>query len=650
MRRNVFLMVCLFLGYSTFANYSEKKIVGDDILTRVAEIRKVINSKDWVPSDSVSFHYLTSLLDFIGNHPIDSVLNGLTRELENREIFLVRDYQRIKNPELVAGYVSPQLISTKLKEIEADFFERIALNSIPVPEELFAGSYSDVKLIGEDELERLIVEQHVSFPDSISTLVPLSGLEMNDSLNRRIDSLRYDFLCEARKAYNQQLIQSFRDSVSLRYQSDYLQLQIETAQENYIDSVQKINNKILNRYNDFETIQTNKALKEDIQSLINHVSGIPNELRILNLKNELSLLPLRNDEKWFQWIWLKNAQNDSIGIRIENIDRRSMRMLIDESLNLSKLTIKDAREIDKIKPSEFSDLKLQKVNARKPLLIPWKLVGKAYAGFTQNYINEFWSQGGKSSASALVTFNYVASYSKNKIRWENVADLKLGVIYYLADDDEVTHRNWHKNSDNFEVNSRLGYSAFKKWYYSAEANFKNQIFLGFKSVNDTEPSSAFFSPAYLTFSAGMEYKPGKNFSTFLSPVSLKTTYVTNPAVDETKFGLDEGETSRSRIGISGKIDYSRSVFENVNVKTKNSLFINFGNNSSGEWQFLKLPDFDSETSVDFKVNQFITTQVNFHLIYDKDVESTWVLASGAEVKGTRLQVKEFFTLGFSYKF
>jgi hypothetical protein len=196
----------------------------------------------------------------------------------------------------------------------------------------------------------------------------------------------------------------------------------------------------------------------------------------------------------------------------------------------------------------------------------------------------------------------------------------------------------------------LGYSAFKKWYYSAEANFKNQLFLGFKGLNDSIPSSAFFSPAYLTFSAGLEFKPGKDFSALLSPISLKTTYVTNPLVDETKFGLLEGEDFKSRIGISGKFDYSKSLLENVNLRSKNLLFVNFGNNNSGEWQLLKLPDFDSETSVDFKVNQFVTTQVNFHFIYDKDVESTWETASGTEVKGSRLQIKEFFTLGVSYKF
>jgi hypothetical protein len=79
--------------------------------------------------------------------------------------------------------------------------------------------------------------------------------------------------------------------------------------------------------------------------------------------------------------------------------------------------------------------------------------------------------------------------------------------------------------------------------------------------------------------------------------------------------------------------------ENISFKSKNSMFINYGNNASGELQLFKLPDFDSENSIEFKVNQFITTQVNFHFIYDKDVESRWTTASGEEKKGQGYRLK-----------
>ncbi|HNW50142.1 MAG TPA: DUF3078 domain-containing protein [Prolixibacteraceae bacterium] len=651
MKRFLGGVLCFFVfTLSVSANFSEKRITGDEVKSRIDEIKKIVYSKEWVPADSVSFAYIKCLLDYAENVPVDSALDGLSSELVNRELFFVRDYQKIKNPEELKGYVPRREITQRCEEIEKEIMGQIPLNSIVVPEDSFAGSYPQQKLIGENELDRLVEELRVSDPDVFDQWLMLHAEQLADSLARSADSLQTAFLEEFRRNYNQQLIQSYRDSIAIGYQSKSLRSKISAAQQEYTDSVERINLKILAKHNDSETLRKNKLLKEDVRWLVDYISGIPYSLNVYNLKNEKSAFSLRSDENWYQWIWLKNEQNDSLGIRIESLDRHNVKMLVDESVNLSKLTFKDSREVGRIRPTKSNDLKLKKFTTRTPVLSSWKLVGKSYFGFTQNYINSFWAQGGQSSASALGTFNYVANYAKSKFKWENSADLKLGVVYYLPEEGATTQTNWHKNYDNLEVNSRLGYSAFKKWYYSAEANFKNQLFIGYKNVADTVPSSAFLSPAYLTFSAGLEYKPGKDFSALLSPVSLKTTYVTNPAVDETKFGLSEGETHKSRIGMSGKINYTKSVFENVNLKTQNSIFVNFGNNSDGEWQLLKLPDFDSETSIDFKVNQFITTQVNLHLVYDKDVESTWASASGAEMKGARLQVKEFFTLGFSYKF
>jgi hypothetical protein len=138
-------------------------------------------------------------------------------------------------------------------------------------------------------------------------------------------------------------------------------------------------------------------------------------------------------------------------------------------------------------------------------------------------------------------------------------------------------------------------------------------------------------------------------SVFLSPLSLKTTFVTNSRVDETKFGIPEGKSRKSRVGLTGRLKYSKEVMEDINLETKNSIFVNFGN-KDGEWQFFKMPDIDSETSIEFKVNQFISTHINFHFIYDKEVESTWTDNSGVEQSGTKLQVKQYLTIGAAYNF
>jgi hypothetical protein len=644
-----FVFFLLFF-FSALANHTDSMIIDNNNQKGIEKIKRILESKEWTPTDSTIELQLSALISHLENAPIDSVITDLDSIIENKEILFVRDHQRIKNPEEVIGYIPQSEIARSLKKISTDISTQNPANDIIVPEEHFVGGYPSLGLITEDEVERMINDSIYTFPDSILAIILDPATDDNDSVRCYLDSVCSKMINEARIAYNQNLIQDYRDSITQQYRDNYIQALINSGQKTYLDSAFKVNNEILARYNDAESLRLNRELKEELQTLLFILKREPNQLTIVNLKNEQTTFTLQNDAVWHQWMWLKNSQNDSIGIRIENLDKHKVRMLVDESVNLSRLTLKDALEVGKITPSQSNSHTLSKFVPRNPVLSPWKLVGKAYSGFTQTYINEFWSQGGRSSASALSTFNYAANYLKDKIKWENFFDLKLGVIYYLPEEGIESLRNWHKNSDSFELNSRLGLSAAKKWYYSAEANFKTQLFYGFKSQNDTDPSSAFLSPGYLTFSVGMEYKPDKDFSTFISPISMKTTYVTHPLVDETRFGLANGETYKSRVGISGKIDYSKKVFENVNIKTKNSVFINFGNNRLGESQFLKLPDFDSETSIDFKVNHFITTQVNFHLIYDKDLESSWTSASGAEIKGTRLQVKEFFTLGISYKF
>jgi hypothetical protein len=642
------VLFCFFYSFS-FADI-QKRHVEDNIGRGLEMLKKIIESKEWVPVDSANYFRLLELIAYIESSPIDSVITGLKKDWFEKEIFFVRDYQRIKNPEQVSGYVQQSEIALRLTEIEAYIQEMKPHNAILVPEEIFTGGYAQLNLIGVKELERVINEGIADLSIDIYELLTDPSYAENDSVRNVADSLKMGFLEKSRLEHNQRLIQKYRDSVANEYRKKFIANLVEESQQHYLDSVMKINTAILNRHNDSETLRMNKELKQELKLLITYLSRTPNHVNIYNLNNDHSQISLQNDGIWAKWIWLKNSQNDSIGIRIENLDRQSMRILVDESVNLSRLSAKDALEVDRLRPTNKQDLKLAKVVIRSPELSPWKLIGKAYTGFTQTYINPYWSKGGNSTASALTTFNYTADYKKDKLRWENFFDLKVGLIYYLSEETEAAPRNWHKNSDSFELNSRLVYSAFKKWYYGAEANFKTQLFQGYKNNKEVVPTSAFFSPAYLTFSAGLEYKPRKELAVFLSPVSLKTTYVTNPLVNVKLFGLAEGETYRSRFGLSGKFDYSKSLFENVSLKTKNSIFINYGSSSTGEWQFLKIPDFESETAIDFKVNHFITTQLNFHLIYDKDIESSWTNAAGVAEKGTRLQIKEFFTLGISYRF
>ena len=648
--RIIFLSIFLFFYFNVSVFAVNKRGVSDTILIQLNEVKSILNSGEWEPVDRDQFLRITELISFLENSPIDSVILELIHDLDSIQLFLKRDLRNISEANKIEGYIRAWEINNSLINLEKKAAFDLPLESIMVPEDEFVGMYSKLPLITYGNMNKLITDSIVTYPDTLLLLIANSKMFFSSRKTKEADSIVAHFLDNARQEYNNNLINTYRDSVIQNYRVQHLKNYTDSLKKQYIDYVSKHNLHVLKNYNDSVSILVNQNFSGKLNSLVKYANRIPNELTIYNYFNEPTSLLLQNDAIHYQWVWLKNAQNDSIGLRVENIDKHQFRVLIDEMVNLSRITQRESMIVDKVLQNTKIDQKLQKVNTRKPELSPWKLTGKIYSGFTQTYINDYWSKGGNSTASALSTFGYDANYSKEKLKWENRLDAKLGLIYYLPDEGTTALRNWHKNSDNFEINSRLGYSAFKEWYYSAEANFKTQFFQGFNSNKDVDPNSSLFSPAYLTFSGGFDYKPNKKFSTFLSPLSIKTTYVMNPNVDETVFGLLEGETRRTRFGMAGKIDYVSNIFENVALKTRNSIFVNYGLNNDGAWQLIKIPDFDSETTIDFKVNQFITTQINFHFIYDKDVESKWKDKSGIDQTGTRLQVKEFLTIGISYKF
>jgi hypothetical protein len=647
--KELLLALCLFGWFGLYANQLEEQ-KQKSIQLQISEVIQILEGGEWKPVDQAQLIRLRELITFIETRPIDSVLKELNTDLDTTQQWLTRDWHNISEANKIEGYIRAWDINNTLINLEKKAAHDLHPESIIVPEDEFVGMYGKIPLITAGNIQKLLTDSLITLPDSIQHYMQAAQQSFSDRKIREADSLLNHYLDDARKMYNLKLVTAYRDSVITTYRQKAIRKYTDQLKKQYTDSVTRHNLYVLKQYNDSVSILVNEDFARRVEALIKHVNHTPYELNIINIFNEATAINLQNDTIWYQWVWLKNAQNDSIGLRFENIDKHHVRVFIDEMVNLSRITQRESKTVDKVLLDREFDHKLTKVATRKPELSPWKLGGKIYSGFTQTYINDYWSKGGNSSASALATFAYDINYSKGKLKWENGVDAKLGLIYYMPDEGTTAPRNWHKNSDNAEINSRLGFSAFKEWYYSAEVNFKTQFFLGFKNNNEVIPNSSLMSPAYLTFSGGFDYKPNKKISTFLSPLSVKTTYVLNPEVDERVFGLLEGETRRTRLGMSGKLDYADQIFENVTLKTRNSVFINFGRDNEGELQLFKVPDFDTETTLDFKVNQFISTQINFHLIYDKDVESKWKDDNGLEQKGTRLQVKEFLTIGISFKF
>jgi hypothetical protein len=174
-------------------------------------------------------------------------------------------------------------------------------------------------------------------------------------------------------------------------------------------------------------------------------------------------------------------------------------------------------------------------------------------------------------------------------------------------------------------------------------------------VNETTYNkiSDFFAPAYLQLAIGLDYKPNAYFSAFLAPISGKFTFVLDEELSDLgAFGVEPGKTSKSEMGgyfraIYSKNDFKSEILKNVAFTTKLDLFSNYLENPQNV-------DVSWEVLIGLKINKFLTANLNTHLIYDDnimvpvDTDDNGTVDPGEQ--GKRIQFKEIFGVGLSFKF
>ncbi len=271
----------------------------------------------------------------------------------------------------------------------------------------------------------------------------------------------------------------------------------------------------------------------------------------------------------------------------------------------------------------------------------WKIGGTGSFNFSQGVLSN-WVEGGENSVSLLTILNIHATYKEKRSVWTNSADYKFGLL--KSGETGILK----KTEDKIELNSKYGFKAIGNWYYSVAANFRTQLFRGYNYPNDSVVVSAFMSPAYWIITLGMDLKVKDKFSLFLSPLTSKTTIVSKTnLVDETKYGLEEGQRIKNEKGAYVKVLYKFKLDENIDVNTKLELFSNYVHNPQNI-------DINSETTTNMKINKYLSVTLLLHFIYDDDINiPVYKLVNGQKTQvGTTkgLQFKEIMGIGFSYNF
>lgn len=286
----------------------------------------------------------------------------------------------------------------------------------------------------------------------------------------------------------------------------------------------------------------------------------------------------------------------------------------------------------------------------------WKAGGLASITFNQTSLSN-WVKGGESSVSGTGAFNFSGDYNKDNLSWENTIDLAYG----LLTSDQYSAR---KTEDKIDVNSKVGYKAVQNLFYTGLVNFKSQFYKGYDYPNDSVKVSDFFAPAFLITSLGMDYKVSENFSVYLSPVTGRFIFmmdqdlanagaygVTPAKVDTNGNIITEGKKLKPAFGAYLTCQLKYEVMENVNFKSKLELFNNFTDPDKSNRKNI---DVNFETTVFLKVNEFISANIYFQMIYDHEQKvPVYRRINGVKTQvdsEPRLQIKHILGLGLSYNF
>lgn len=256
--------------------------------------------------------------------------------------------------------------------------------------------------------------------------------------------------------------------------------------------------------------------------------------------------------------------------------------------------------------------------------------------FSQAYVSKNWYQGGNNYLQLLYNFYWDVqlnpTYHPNQI-FESTVSYKLGINSIEQSD---VNRKYSLSEDNFQYNVKYGFKAFKKWFYTVTGLFKTQFFRNYKTNTDIRTAS-FLSPADLNIGLGMTYsyvnaKKTFNMSASIAPLSYNLKVCIDDEIDHAQFNIKPGHKTHNEYGSSGEVNMTWQATSNISMRTRLFAFTDY-NYFQG----------NVETTWDFAINKFLSTQIYANLRYDSSSDfnlSRW----------HHWMLKEILSFGLSYTF
>ena len=608
--------------------------------------RYFYEDNNWYITKPAVANDVKGLINFIEDEPIDSVVNNIYKTFSQKQTYVFRLPENVEDSLNVPGFYPYPLVEKRISNIATELQREFKNKQVNIPSDVLENLEQKLNLIPKGEGMSLFAKSVYKMPQDlvIPEVIPDSVINSPADFQKlvTIDSIRTVYVEQKRIQYNDSIKTAYIDSVTNVYGQKAFEQAYNYEIKRLTDSVKVNNYNVLRLYNESVVNAVNDSISAVLGTLADYADYIDSvNVTIYNLSGNSSEIGLKSSDEKYSRFWLKNVQNDSLSVLVRNVGKRGMFMLIDDGVTISRYKPKETKDFS-FKSLEKNISSLKSVGKPYQIETPWVIGGDGHVGFSQTYL-ENWEKGGQNSIASLVVLKGYANYKRadGKIKWDNSGELRNG---WVKNGGEI--KGLQKNDDKFEITSRFGVSAFKKWYYSSEFNFNTQFFNGYvyPKKDHPDPISGFLAPSRLFFKVGLEYKPSKDFSLLLSPLTLKNVYVRDTAkIDQTKFGIDANENSFWEPGLNADIYFRKSIKDNITYETKYKMFINY------KRPFQKF-DLNWENNISIKLNEFINMRFLLNLIYDDDVKFPVYDANEVKIgETTKLQIKEFFSIGFTYK-
>ena len=335
----------------------------------------------------------------------------------------------------------------------------------------------------------------------------------------------------------------------------------------------------------------------------------------------------RNDFKLFASLTQETLLNNIDDVRLttamlpEPIKVKSIEASGDIALNIKEVPIESAD------PNALEKKTVDRVYWIKKL--------ESTLHFAQNHLSDNWYKGGNSSLNLNMRTYANFAYNKDRVKWVNELESKLGFFNSTADPIS----KFRITDDMLRIVSNFGVKAIRNWYYTLDAQFRTQMLVN--RNNEGKVVTRPFAPFYFDGGPGVkcEFKrqfddPFKKltFTTNISPISVTYIYTYSDDIDKRRVGLLEDQRQKVTLGTTIRSNLNFDISQTVNWQSR------FFYNTS-----YKNLETEFENTLSIALTKYFSTRINLNLRFDDSI-----IMEEKTLKNM-LQYNELFSFGFAYK-